>query len=137
MALTHLIDTSVATRLNHPDVEQRLLLAVARKRVGRTRVTDLERGFSARSATEWDTLVGGLSPFPLVEVRDSDLADALDVQRRLAARGQRGRKLPDLMIAAIAHRLKLIVLHYDADFDLIAAETGQVCEWVVPRGAID
>jgi predicted nucleic acid-binding protein len=137
MALTHLIDTSVATRLNQPEVEQRLLLDVARKRVGRTRVTDLERGFSARSGTEWDALVGGLSPFPLVEVRGSDLVEALAVQRRLAAKGQRGRKLPDLIIAAIAHRLELTVLHYDADFELIAAETGQPCEWVVPRGSID
>lgn len=100
-------------------------------------MTDVERGFSARSATEWDALVGGLSPFPMVEIRDSDLVDALNVQRRLEAKGQRGRKLPDLMIAAIAHRLNLIVLHYDADFDLIPTETGQVCEWVVPRGTID
>ena len=137
MALTHLIDTSVATRLNRPTVEQRLLLAVARKRIARTRITDLERGFSARSGTEWDILVGGLSPFPLVEVRDNDLCVALDVQRRLAAKGQRGRKLPDLIIAAVAHRLKLTVLHYDTDFDLIAEETGQTCEWVVPRGSID
>lgn len=137
MALTHLIDTSVATRLNRPPIEQRLLLAVSRKRVARTCVTDLERGFSARSGPEWDALVGGLAPFPLVEVRNSDLVDALDIQRRLAAKGLRGRKLPDLIIAATARRMKLTILHYDADFDLIAAETGQLCEWVVPRGSID
>lgn len=137
MALTHLIDTSVATRLNRSEVQQRLLLTVSRKRIGRTLVTDMERGFSARSVTEWDTLVGGLGPFPVVELRDSDLRDALTVQRQLAAKGLRGRKLPDLMIAAAAHRLNLTVLHYDTDFDLIAAETGQQCEWVVPRGSID
>jgi hypothetical protein len=28
-------------------------------------------------------------------------------------------------------------LHYDADFDRIAAVTGQRCEWVVPAGSID
>lgn len=100
-------------------------------------MTDLERGFSARSEAEWDTLVGGLSPFPLVELQGGDLVEALAVQRRLAAKGQRGRKLPDLLIAAIAHRLNLTVLHYDSDFDLIASETGQACEWVVPRGTID
>jgi len=137
MAVTHLIDTSVATRLIQPSVEQRLILAVSRKRVGRTRVTDLERGFSARNGAEWDSLIGGLAPFPVVEVRDVDLVSAGDVQRRLAARGHRGRKLPDLIIAAVAHRLGLTVLHYDADFDLITAETGQQCEWVVPRGSID
>ena len=29
------------------------------------------------------------------------------------------------------------VLHYDADFDRIAAVTGQPCEWVVPAGSVD
>ncbi|MGB3673991.1 MAG: PIN domain-containing protein [Candidatus Nanopelagicales bacterium] len=137
MAITHVIDTSVATRLNNPAVEQRLLLAVSRRRIGRTRITDLERGFSARNGKEWSSLVGGLEPFPLIETLDVDLAIAADVQRRLSVKGQRGRKLPDLIIAATAHRLGLTVLHYDADFDLIAAETGQECEWVVPRGSID
>jgi len=137
MALTHVIDTSVASRLNREPVQQRLLMPVARRRMGRTRLTDLERGFSARSGTEWEAIVGPLAVFPPVEIRDSDLLDALDVQRRLAAKGQRGRKLPDLIIAAAAARLNLTVLHYDADFDLIASETGQKCEWVVPRGTID
>jgi len=31
----------------------------------------------------------------------------------------------------------LTVLHYDSDFDLIAATTGQSCEWVVPAGSVD
>lgn len=137
MAVTHLIDTSVATRLSKPEVEKRLLLAVSRKRIGRTRITDLERGFSARNGREWDSLVGGLAPFPITEVLDADFAAAAAVQRRLSVKGQRGRKLPDLIIAAVAHRLGLTVLHYDADFDLIAEETGQSCEWVVPRGSID
>ncbi len=137
MAVTHLIDTSVATRLDRPEVAQQLRLATACGRIGRTRMTDLERGFSARNGNDWGVLIGGLGVFPLVEVEDTDLRDALDVQRRLAAKGQRGRKLPDLIIASAAKRLELTVLHYDQDFELIAAETGQSCEWVVPRGSID
>jgi hypothetical protein len=31
----------------------------------------------------------------------------------------------------------LTMLHYDADFDLIASVTGQPCEWVVPPGSVD
>jgi hypothetical protein len=27
--------------------------------------------------------------------------------------------------------------HYEADFDRIAAVTGQTCEWVVPAGSAD
>ena len=60
---------------------------------------------------------------------------ALQVQRLLASRSQRGRKVPDLLIAA-AEELGLAVLHYDADFDRIAAVTGQRCDWVVPAGSV-
>jgi len=28
------------------------------------------------------------------------------------------------------------VLHYDADYDLIASVTGQPVDWVVPRGSL-
>ena len=30
----------------------------------------------------------------------------------------------------------MTVLHHDADFDTIAAVTGQDMEWVVPRGSL-
>jgi len=30
----------------------------------------------------------------------------------------------------------VVLLHYDADFELIAAVTGQPMHWVVPRGSI-
>lgn len=42
-----------------------------------------------------------------------------------------------LIIAAAAERARVTLLHYDADFDLIASVTGQPCEWVVERGTID
>jgi predicted nucleic acid-binding protein len=41
------------------------------------------------------------------------------------------------LVAAAAEDANLVVLHYDADFDRIAAVTGQRCEWVVPAGSID
>jgi predicted nucleic acid-binding protein len=59
------------------------------------------------------------------------------VQRLLASRHQRGRKVPDLLIAAAAEARGLTVMHYDSDFDQIAAVTGQPCEWVVPAGSVD
>lgn len=39
--------------------------------------------------------------------------------------------------SAAAETEDLTVLHYDADFDLIASVTGKRCEWIVPRGSID
>jgi len=65
------------------------------------------------------------------------ISRAKNVQRMLAARGLKGRKVPDLIIAAAAELAGLTVLHYDHDFELIASVTGQPHEWVVPRGSID
>lgn len=62
---------------------------------------------------------------------------ALQVQRLLAERSQRGRKIPDLLAAAAAEELHVAVLHYDSDFDLIASVTGQHCQWVVPAHSVD
>jgi predicted nucleic acid-binding protein len=78
-----------------------------------------------------------LTAFTLIETDATHVRRARQVQRLLAARGLRGRKVPDLLIAAAAEENGLAVLHYDADFDLITRVTGQACEWVVPAGSID
>jgi predicted nucleic acid-binding protein len=73
-----------------------------------------------------------------VPSEDRSARRALEVQGDLARRGQhRAVRLPDLLVAAIAEQSNLVVLHYDRDFDRVAAVTGQVCEWVVPPGTAD
>jgi predicted nucleic acid-binding protein len=44
--------------------------------------------------------------------------------------------LPDLLIAAVAERERVTVLHYDGGYDRIAQVTGQPVRWVVPRGTV-
>ena len=124
-------------RLREPTVRDAVirLLADATPRV--SRLSCLELGLSARSGSEWREIQKALGVFTLVEVRDEDHRDALIVQRDLGDRGQRGRKLPVLLIAASAARLNAMVLHYDHDFDLIASVTGQPVEWIVPPGSVD
>ncbi len=136
MALTHLIDTSVLTRLNRLEVAEVVRRLALAGRAARPRICDLEIGYSARTAVEWDQLLGALEAFETVETTATHMRRALQVQRLLAARSQRGRKIPDLVVAAAAEELDLTVLHYDADFDRIAAVTGQLCEWVVPAGTV-
>jgi predicted nucleic acid-binding protein len=136
MALTHLVDTSVLMRLKESAVRAVLEPLTASGRVARAGISDLEIGFSARSAKEWDSLQEALDSFGLVETGAGHLRRARQVQRLLAARSQRGRKIPDLLLAAAAEEAGLAVLHYDADFEHIATVTGQVCEWVVPAGSI-
>lgn len=137
MALTWLVDTSVLTRLPNSEVRAAVSPLVEQGRVGRCTMSDLETGFSARNANEWDALQRALSIFPVVDVVSSDFDQARESQRALAALGLKGRKVPDLIIAAVALRMELTVLHYDRDFELIEQVTGQPTRWVVERGTID
>ncbi|MDY7105352.1 MAG: PIN domain nuclease [Actinomycetota bacterium] len=137
MALTHVVDTSVLKRLSTPAVRVVVEPLADAGRLGRASVSDLEVGFSARNAREWDRLVTALDVFPAVPTTADHVTRAKQVQRHLASKSQRGRKIPDLLIAAAAEERSLTVLHYDQDFDMIAAVTGQACEWVVPAGTID
>jgi predicted nucleic acid-binding protein len=137
VALTHLVDTSVLTRLRHQSVRDAIEPMAAAGSVARAGISDLELGYSARSAKEWDAALHALRAFELVETTSDHLRRARQVQRLLAAKHQRCRKVPDLLIAAAAEAADLVVLHYDADFDRIAAVTGQPVEWVVPAGSVD
>jgi predicted nucleic acid-binding protein len=137
MALSHLVDTSVLTRLDQAAVREAIEPLAERHELARAGISDLEIGFSARSETEWDLLAEALQAFVLVETTADHMRRARQVQRLLAGKHQRGRKVPDLLVAAAAESRDLTVLHYDADFDRIAAVTGQQCEWVVPAGSVD
>ncbi len=137
MALTHLLDTSVLTRLHEPSVREAIEPRVELRQLARAGISDLEIGFSGRNASEWDRLIEALEIFELIDTTAEDVRRAKQMQRLLAAKHQRGCKLPDLLVAAAAEASRLTVLHYDADFDLIAAATGQSCEWIVPGGSVD
>ena len=133
-----LVDKSALTRLTQPSVNEALWLPIVRGTVGVGICTELEMGYSARSAADYRETRGKLVdrlvrvPMPLgAEDR------AREVQATLVERGQhRATSVPDLLIAATAEMEGLIVLHYAADFDLVAEITGQPCEWVVPKGTI-
>ena len=57
--------------------------------------------------------------------------------RTVGAAGMSGRSASrDLLIAAVAERARVTVLHYDSDYDLITKVTGQPVQWVVPRGTV-
>ena len=137
MALTHLLDTSVLTRLTRTPIREVVEPIASNGRAARAGITDLEIGFSAQNAQEWDTLAHSLSELELVETTAEHMRRARQTQRLLADRGLQGRKIPDLLIAAAAEQEQLTLLHYDSDFDHIATVTGLRCEWVVPRGSVD
>jgi predicted nucleic acid-binding protein len=137
VAVSHLLDTSVLTRLRAPSVRAVVEPLAVVGHAARAGISDLEVGYSARNAAEWDDLAAALDAFELVETSAVHIHRARQVQRMLAAISQRGRKIPDLLVAAAAEQAGYTVLHYDADFDLIASVTGQPCQWVVPPGSVD
>ncbi len=64
---------------------------------------------------------------------------ALWVYEQLSAQGgtaQRSVKDPDLLIAAAAEAAGFAVLHYDEDYERIAAITGQPTRWLAPAGSL-
>lgn len=79
MALTFLIDTSVIKRLGQPSVRQAVEPLAASGEVARARITDLEVGYSARNAAEWDRLTAALNAFEPVESTESHHRRALQV----------------------------------------------------------
>ena len=133
--LTHLLDNSVYARLGHPTVARPFLELQEEGRVGRCGVFELEALYSARSPHAiYEQLVRAL---PLVPTHQADLDRAVEVMLLLAGRGQhRAVGAADLLLAAVAERAGLAVLHYDRDFEHIAGITGQAVEAVVPLGSL-
>lgn len=135
---TWLVDNSVLARLDNAAVEDVVSPLIRRGQLGVSILTELEVGYSARSIRHYqetrESIIDFLLPIALPTWAETR---AREVQRTLIERGQhRAVSLPDLLIAATGEIEGLTVLHYDADFDLIAEITGQETEWVVPRGSI-
>ncbi|MCA1673559.1 MAG: VapC toxin family PIN domain ribonuclease, partial [Actinobacteria bacterium] len=70
-----------------------------------------------------------------LHLREAAERQVEELMEALAARGQHRTPIPDLMLAAIAHTNSAVVLHYDSDYERIAAVTGQGHEWILPRGS--
>ncbi len=136
--LEYLTDTSVFARLSKPSVASAFAPRAAEGRVGLCSPVVFELGYSARSHDDYLALTERLEAFPLIPVSDADHQRSLEVQAALSAQGQhRALSFVDALVAAVAEARGLRVLHYDADFELVAEVTGQEHEWIVERGTAD
>jgi predicted nucleic acid-binding protein len=126
-----LIDKSALVRLGgSPDADE-WAARIERGLVHITTVTLLEAGYSARSATDLAELLDlpPLARMPVEYMTPASENRAVEVLRDLADRGHhRAPSIPDLLVAATAEQAKLVVLHADKDFELIADVTGQPIE---------
>ncbi len=134
----YLIDTSAHARSQHPGVRT-IIAGLITDRAAATCVTvDLEAGYSGRDVTDVRTIAQRRKELYVVLPISEVIADrARDVQVRMAARGHhRAAGVVDLLSAAVAEDHGAVILHYDADFEHIAATTGQPHQWIVPRGTL-
>ena len=133
-----LADTSVWARLGHPA----LAWFAAAVEDGLIAVCDqvaMEVLFSTRDAADFRATEAALLASPWFPVEAADWVEARRVFGALAAQGplhHRQVKIPDLLIAAVAARHDVVLVHYDAEYDVIAGITGQRTRWAAPRGSL-
>ncbi len=131
----YIADKSAFEQQRHRDDAAGLLRALAADGALRmTEIVALELLYSARNAADYEARWADLHTLPWLRLTEAVAARALDVQRLLAAVGQHRRPIPDLLVAATALEHDATVLHYDHDFDVIAAVTGLSARWIVPAG---
>jgi predicted nucleic acid-binding protein len=135
----YLLDKSALARVAaHPTVQAALERLDDLGTLATTAVIDLEIGYSARNVAEFDSIATDRAEL----YQDLPLTPAVSarvrhVQRELARRGQhRGPGVPALLIAATGEMYGAVIVHYDRDFDTIAAVTGQPVEWIVPPASV-
>ncbi len=135
---THLADTSALARLRHPAVAAVLGPMIEAGLVATCGVIEFELGWAARTPDEFDEVRSDRQAgYEWLATHDEDWHRALQVQAMLWRRGRvRAVGFPDLLIAAVAERERVTILHYDSDYDLITDVTGQPNRWVVSRGTI-
>lgn len=128
-----LIDKSAIVRLGAVAEHEEWNGRIERGLVRIATVTLLEIGYSARSVDDHQAAVSAppVALMPVEYLTPAAEERAIQVQRLLAVQGRhRAPSVPDLVIAAIAERARLTVLHFDKDFEVIAEVTGQPTERV-------
>ena len=134
----YLADTSAyVLQGRHPQVRARFAALLSEGRLAICQMTALEYLNNAASPASYEALWAALHGQRWMDVSTATMQRAMDVHRLLAASSQhRHFRLPDLIIAATAEQHGATVLHYDADYDRIAAMTGQLVEWVAEKGSL-
>jgi predicted nucleic acid-binding protein len=132
----YLIDTSAHVRIDQLPVRNVIAGLIAGRAAATCVTVDLEIGYSGRDVGDVRTIAERRrSLYQVLPISEVIAERARDVQVRMAARGHhRAAGVLDLLTAAVAEHHGAVVLLYHADFEHIAAVTGQPHIWIVPRG---
>lgn len=98
----------------------------------------LEAGYSARGGEDHGELFTDLLALPWSGIDYGVEQRAVTAQRELARAGHHRLPPVDLLIAALADRHGIGVLHYDRDYDVISSMTSLnfPSEWLAEAGVI-
>jgi predicted nucleic acid-binding protein len=136
LTTTYLADKSALARFPLPNVGARLRPLLEEGELATCAIVDLEILYSSRSLQDYEAVLEERRSLDVAPITPEVTAMAITLQHELARRGQHRVPIPDLVISAAALASDLVVLHYDADFERIAAVGGAPHEWVVPRGSV-
>ena len=130
--MNYLIDTSALVRIVRRQVEPRWYEAV---RAGRVALCEpvLTETLTIADAKSYEAVEAELrDAYPYVPVVDDVWRVVASVRRELASHSQHhGLSVADHLVIATAIRLKLVVLHADADFETVARIVPQLQqEWI-------
>lgn len=135
-----LVDNSAFARWRQPSVAAVLDPLHERGVLAVTGPIEMEVMYSARNTKEATDLRSFLSGFDYLPCADEAWTRALDLRQRAVERGNhRALSTTDLLICAVAERHGATALHYDQDFEQIAALAGNTFahRWVAPAGTAD
>ncbi|MFE3545122.1 PIN domain-containing protein [Nocardia sp. NPDC059177] len=141
MAITarFLVDTSAYARMNRPDVARDLVPLIESGVVATCAVLDSEVLYSTRSPFEYEQVrADRRALFEYLPTNDEHWHSAFAIQRELARSGRhRAVGIHDLLASVLAVEHRLVLLHYDADFETVASVVDLNHRWVAPRGTLD
>lgn len=113
--------------------------AVSANEVATCDAVKLELLYGTRNAEEFSSVRTRLELLRQCPIGPDEWRRALDVYEVLAHQGglhHRRVKHADLLVAAAAESAGVGLVHYDEDFDAIAAITKQPARWIVRRGSL-
>jgi hypothetical protein len=131
-----LADKSALARFPVASVAQRLRPLMEEGLIATCAIIDLEVLYSSRDLADYEAVLEERRSLDVAPITPSVMRTAIELQHELARSGHHRVPIPDLVISAAAHEARLVVLHYDADFERIATAGGAPHEWVVPRGSL-
>jgi predicted nucleic acid-binding protein len=125
-----LADTSAWMRYADPAVGARLDELGAAGAVASCGAVELQLLGALRDAATYATVAGlRRRAYHLLDMSETEVRRALEVQALLVERGEFMVPWAALLVAAVAERHGVAVLHADPGFDAIAGVTGQVVEF--------